>query len=99
MEEERFLITQKTVSYPDSSSGNNKFEYGVYLGENNIADKNRKDENGINLAFFKKTGDQANVKIRFNQNQLYGRELKSIAGDYSGSLVFHSSIVSTTQTN
>lgn len=98
-EDERFFITQKTVSYPDSSNGNNKFEYGVYLGEDNIADRNRKDENGINLAFFRKAGDQANVKIRLNQNQLYGCDLKSIAGDYSGSLVFHSSIVSTTQTN
>ncbi|MDE7431284.1 MAG: hypothetical protein K2N34_05145 [Lachnospiraceae bacterium] len=97
-EEERFFLSQKTASYPDSSSGNNKFEYSVFLGEDNIVG-NRKDENGFNIAFFDATGQEATGTLRLNQNQLYGLELENIAGEYSGCMVFHSSIVSTTSTN
>lgn len=97
-DEERFFITQKTVSYPDVSKGGNKFEYSFYTGSGNDLNpitNNRKDENGFNVAFFNATGQTAGCQIRLNQNQLYNKDIKEIAGDYSGCVVFHSSIVNT----
>lgn len=97
-EEERFFITQKTVSYPDVSNGKNKFEYSFYTSSENTLNSitnNRKDENGFNVAFFNATGQTAGCLLRLNQNQLYNYDIKNIAGDYSGCVVFHSSIVHT----
>ena len=92
---ENFYISQKTVSYPDRpSAGNNQFQYYVFIGvsTDSIANNN-KNENGINFAFFRATGQSVSGKLQLNQNLLYGKDIKDIAGEYSGSMVFHSSIV------
>lgn len=94
-EQELFYINQASASYPNYSAGNNKFTYSFYTNNgslNSITD-NRKDENGFNIAFFNAAGQKAACRLRLNQNQLYGTELKKIAGDYSGRVIFHSSIV------
>lgn len=100
-EEERFFITQRTILYPDDSNGKNKFEYSFYTGTSadNPITNNRKDEHGFNVAFFKTTGQKAECMLRLNQNQLCNYNIKEIAGEYSGSVVFHSSIVNATSIN
>lgn len=90
--EERFFISQKTVTYPEISNGGNKFEYGVYINGNGITN-NRVDENGFNIAFFNAAGEEIDARLSLNQNQLYGLNIEDIAGDYSGYMIFNSSIV------
>lgn len=95
--EQRFFILQKTAAYPDRpSAGNKQFEYSVYIGSGDSAksiESNLSNENGINFAFFSAAGQSVSGELRLNQNLLYNEEMKDIAGEYSGSMVFHSSIV------
>ena len=48
---------------------------------------------GYNFAYFKNQGQSATGTIRLNQKQLYGKNIAEIAGDYSGTMVFTSSIL------
>lgn len=96
--EERFFISQKNVTYPEISNGGNKFEYGVYINGSGITN-NRVDENGFNIAFFNAAGEEIDANLRLNQNQLYGLNIEDIAGDYSGYMIFNSSIVKLSTNN
>ncbi len=84
LENDQFYITQKTEPYT-------KFTYDVY-DETSAVNTGDMGDNGYMLVAFNQTGQTLNGKLRLNQNQLYGKDLSTIAGDYSGYMVFHSSI-------
>ena len=96
--EDRFFISQKNVTYPETSNGGNQFEYSVYIDGSSITG-NRVDESGFNIAFFNAAGEEVNGSLRLNQNQLYGLDIKDIAGDYSGYMIFNSSLVKLSANN
>ncbi|CDC41018.1 unknown [Clostridium sp. CAG:352] len=48
---------------------------------------------GYYLGDFQNTGDSKTGTLRLNQKQLYGKDIAEIAGDYSGTIVFTSSII------
>lgn len=89
-----FYLTQKT-------SPNTKFTYDVYptgtmdqfaVPLNNPLNK-MTDPDGFFLANFQAEGEFLVGTLRFNQKQLYGKDISEIAGDYSGNMVFTTSIV------
>lgn len=95
-EQEQFFLSQTTASYPEVSTGKHTLLYTICLGDSNanVEDNTSfKNEHGFNIAFFHKTGDEVTGKFRLNQHQLYGKDLNEYAGEYSGSAVFHTSIV------
>lgn len=49
-------------------------------------------ENGYHISTFNAAsqGEVQDVTLVLNQNQLYGKDLETIAGDYSGNIIFHS---------
>lgn len=101
-EQEQFYLTQKTVSYPEASNGKKTLIYTICLGDSNANVEDNasfKNEHGFNMAFFHATGDEVTGKFRLNQHQLYGKDLNEYAGEYSGSAVFHTSIVHSTAGN
>ena len=101
-EREQFYLTQKTVSYPEASSGKKTLNYTICIGDSNANVEDNasfKNEHGFNIAFFHATGDEVKGKFRLNQHQLYGKDLNEYAGEYSGSAVFHTSIVHSTAGN
>ena len=51
------------------------------------------EPNGYFLVAFDQVGKNCKGTLRFNQKQLYGKELSEIAGDYSGTVVFTTSIL------
>ena len=91
VDDDQFYITQKT-------SPNTKLMYLVYdtdtIGEsdNHLAEGEMGND-GYNFAYFKNQGQSATGTIRLNQKQLYGKDIAEIAGDYSGTMVFTSSIL------
>ena len=91
VDDDQFYITQKT-------SPNTKLMYLVYdtdtIGEsdNHLAEGVMGND-GYNFAYFKNQGQSATGTIRLNQKQLYGKNIAEIAGDYSGTMVFTSSIL------
>ena len=91
VDDDQFYITQKT-------SPNTKLMYLVYdtdtIGEsdNHLAEGEMSND-GYNFAYFKNQGQIATGTIRLNQKQLYGKNIAEIAGDYSGTMVFTSSIL------
>ena len=91
VDDDQFYITQKT-------SPNTKLMYLVYdtdtIGEsdNHLAEGVMGND-GYDLAYFKNQGQSATGTIRLNQKQLYGKDIAEIAGDYSGTMVFTSSIL------
>lgn len=101
-EQEQFYLTQTTASYPEVSTGKHTLLYTICIGDSNadVGDNNSfKNEHGFNIAFFHATGDEVKGKFRLNQHQLYGKDLNEYAGEYSGSAVFHTSIVHSTAGN
>lgn len=88
--DDKFYITQKT-------SPNTKLTYDVYEtspieeGDNALADGEMNND-GYLLVSLKKTGDKLTGTLRLNEKQLYGKNISEIAGDYSGYMVFTSSI-------
>lgn len=86
-----FNIVQKTTPYT-------AFEYDVYdeatIGEDTLSftDSATMTENGYHLASFSSAGQELVGSLRINQKQLYGKDLATIAGDYSGYMIFHSAI-------
>lgn len=98
-EQEQFYLSQTTASYPEVSSGKHTLLYTICLGDTNANVEDNasfKNEHGFNIAFFHQTGDEVTGKFRLNQHQLYGKDLDEYAGEYSGSAVFHTSIVHST---
>ena len=91
-EDSQFYLTQKT-------SPNTKFIYDVYNIspiENHyspLASVSMTEPNGYFFVAFDKVGAKTTGTLRFNQKQLYGKDISEIAGDYSGTMVFTSSIL------
>ena len=91
-EDGKFYLTQKT-------SPNTKFIYDVYNIspiENHyspLASVSMTEPNGYFLVAFNEIGAKTTGTLRFNQKQLYGKDISEIAGDYSGTMIFTSSIL------
>ena len=97
----QFYITQKNA--PDAS---NPFtiEYDVYdavvdassLESYTPVNKTSQGANGYHLVTFaaNQQGAVQDVTLALNQNALAGQDLAAIAGDYSGTIAFHSSLIS-----
>ncbi len=49
--------------------------------------------NGFSLVSFNGTGQSVTGTLRLDQNQLFGKSLETIAGEYSGTMSFYSEIV------
>ena len=92
VDDSAFYLTQKT-------SPNTKFIYDVYdisPIENYyipLASVSMTEPNGYFLVAFNEIGAKTTGTLRFNQKQLYGKNIAEIAGDYSGTMVFTSSIL------
>lgn len=87
-ENDQFYITQKT-------SPNTQLTYDVYAGtpdEGLPVNQGSMGDNGYLLVAFNEQAQEINGTLRLNQSQLYGQDLDTIAGDYSGYMVFHSSV-------
>ena len=86
-----FYITQKT-------SPNTKLRYDVY-DTSKIEDidyplsDDEMDPDGYLFKYFRHTGEYSIGTLRLNQKQLYDKDIYEIAGDYSGYMVFTTSIV------
>lgn len=93
----QFYLTQKASASPFT------IPYDVY--ERVIDDTNRTDytpmnesgthsEYGYHLCTFTSDSEGAvqDVTLALNQKKLYGQSLDTIAGDYSGTMVFHSTL-------
>ena len=76
-----FYLTQKDVESPFS------LNYDMY-------ERSFNDENSNNYTPFTAgtQGQAQDVTLALNQKALYGQDLNTIAGDYSGNLVFHSAL-------
>lgn len=95
--DDQFYITQKDVSDPF------KMQYSIYsasVDDSNINDYTALNENnaatyGYHLCTFLSgtQGSTQDVTLALNQNALYGQELSVIAGDYSGTILFHSALI------
>lgn len=93
----KFCISQKDVPDPF------KMQYSVYnaaVNASNIGDYTALNETtaaayGYHLCTFLSgtEGSTQDVTLALNQNDLYGQTLSDIAGDYSGTIVFHSALI------
>lgn len=94
----KFYISQKDVASPFTMS------YDVYddvVNEGNVASLNpinlpdTQGANGYHLVTFaaNQQGAVQDVTLALNQNALYGQTLSDIAGDYSGTISFHSALI------
>ncbi len=90
-DDERFRLNQV--------SGSTVLYYDVYdvnpVEENTSSPINNATMgvNGFSLVSFSGTGQALNGTLRLDQNQLYGLDLDTIAGEYSGTMSFYSEIV------
>ena len=94
----QFYISQKNVENPF------KIAYDVYdstVNEENISSSDPINQTatsgayGYHLCTFLagSTGSKQDVTLALNQNALYGQMLSDIAGDYSGTITFHSALI------
>lgn len=97
-DDKQFYIAQQNVSNPF------EIKYDIYNGEvndENISSKtalgatDEPSSAGYHFTTFgvKAEGTSEKGTLAINQKALYGKSLDEIAGDYSGTMVFHSSIV------
>lgn len=94
----QFYISQKNAADPFTIA------YDVYdtevdgntISGNSPINKGSLGTNGYQLCLFRSTqeGETVNVTLALNQNALYGQNLFDIGGDYSGTINFHSSLIS-----
>lgn len=96
--DDQFYISQKDAENPF------KIAYVVYnaavnegtIGSNNsINNTATPGSYGYHLCTFLygSQGSKQDVTLALNQNALYNQNLNDIAGDYSGTLVFHSALI------
>lgn len=94
----QFCISQKDAEDPF------KINYDVYTGtvnNDNIASSSAINSTAafgaygyhISTFLYGSTGNTEEFTLALNQNALYGKTLSAIAGDYSGTIVFHSALV------
>ncbi|MGN0632915.1 MAG: hypothetical protein ACI4JW_03515 [Oscillospiraceae bacterium] len=93
----QFYISQKDAEDPF------KIAYDVYdtevddatIGSNSPINNGNPETFGYNLCNFTwaEEGTTKNATLALNQNALYGKNLFDIAGDYSGTINFHSALV------
>ena len=85
-----FFITNK-------NNANLSFEYSVFNttdpdSSSALNDNNMLQTVGYHLHGFDTEGETVTGVLRFNQNNIYGYDIPQIAGDYSGYMVFFSTI-------
>ncbi|MGN1456777.1 MAG: hypothetical protein ACI4XP_02345 [Acutalibacteraceae bacterium] len=94
----QFCISQKDAADPF------KINYDVYTGtvdDSNVDPSKAINSTGtsgnygyhISTFLYGSTGNTEEFTLALNQNALYGKEYSAIAGDYSGTIVFHSALV------
>lgn len=94
----QFYISQKDAETPFTIA------YDVYdstVNEENIGSSSSINTTvtpgsyGYHLCTFlaDSTGSKQDVTLALNQNALYGKEYSQIAGDYSGTIAFHSALI------
>ena len=97
-DDNKFYISQNDVSSPF------KIAYDVYdtsVNEETVANytpinaTSASGQYGYHLCTFRAgtTGSKQDVTLALNQNALYGQNIFDIAGDYSGTITFHSALV------
>lgn len=97
-DDNQFYISQNEVSSPF------KIAYDVYdtsVNEETVANytpinaTSTPGQYGYHLCTFRAgtTGSKQDVTLALNQNALYGQNLFDIAGDYSGTITFHSALI------
>lgn len=97
-DDNKFYISQNDVSSPF------KIAYDVYdtsVNEETVANytpinaTSTPGQYGYHLCTFRAgtTGSKQDVTLALNQNALYGQNIFDIAGDYSGTITFHSALV------
>ena len=94
----KFYISQKDAETPF------KIQYDVYAASVNASNlasstpvnKTTQGENGYHLVTFaaNQQGAVQDVTLALNQNALADQNLAAIAGDYSGTIAFHSALIS-----
>lgn len=89
-DDNQFFITQE-------ESPNTRLTYDIFghTGidpEDNPVNRGELKEGGYLIAAFSGEGDKITGTLRLNQKQLYGKDISEIAGDYTGGIVFTSSI-------
>lgn len=97
-DDNKFYISQNEVSSPF------KIAYDVYdtsVNEETVANytpinaTSTPGQYGYHLCTFRAgtTGSKQDVTLALNQNALYGQNIFDIAGDYSGTITFHSALI------
>lgn len=98
--DENFYLTQQN---PAEGLDAFKMTYDVYgeeVNDGNIAEKTainsgEMGENGYMFGMFKDVNDTMHSTLVLNQKQLYGENLNDLAGDYTGTMTFHSEVTNT----
>lgn len=93
-EDEQFYLTQQNDDSPF------KMTYDVYgedvnnenIGSKTSINSGEMGENGYMFVMLKDAEDTLDATLVLNQKQIYGQTLSDIAGDYSGTMAFHTEI-------
>ncbi|MGM9553069.1 MAG: hypothetical protein ACI3V2_02090 [Faecousia sp.] len=99
-EDNQFYLSQKdaadpfTIAYDVYDTAVDEETVGNYAPINTTATL---ASYGYHLCTFRagSTGAKQDVTLALNQNALYGKTLSEIAGDYSGTIAFHSALIVT----
>lgn len=92
--DEQFYLTQ------DGEESPFKMTYDIYdadvndetIAESTSINSGEMGENGYMLATFANADDMLHATLALNLKQLYGQNLNSIAGNYTGTMAFHTEI-------
>ncbi|MGN1315847.1 MAG: hypothetical protein ACI4VW_02180 [Acutalibacteraceae bacterium] len=97
-DDNQFYISQKDVSTPFTIAYD---VYDVSVDGDTVANYDPINTTGTPGAYgyhlctflYGSQGDTQDVTLALNQNALYGQTLSDIAGDYSGTILFHSALI------
>lgn len=89
-DDNQFFITQTTS--PNTKLTYDIFDHTTIDPDDNPVNRRELKEGGYLIAAFSGQGDKITGTLRLNQKQLYGKDISEIAGDYTGGIVFTSSI-------